>query len=90
MACGSDNSYFLWGPPDESVEVAIIVGFGEIGANGEIVPEPPLSRLFRRIGLARLHRCDRCLRWRNDMPIWIARDPRRPLAEAWPDLRFYE
>ena len=28
-----------------------------------------------------------CLAWCRDMPITLARSPRRPLPEVWPDLK---
>ncbi len=54
------------------------------------MPQVPLPSLFEQIELARVHDCDWCMRWRDQMPIWIARRPKRPLAEAWPELKFYE
>ncbi|UCE86187.1 MAG: glycosyltransferase family 39 protein [Deltaproteobacteria bacterium] len=83
------NSYFLWGPPPDPVDVAVVIGFGEPGATG-VIPEEPLASLFAEIELARVHDCEWCMRWRDGMPIWIARGPTSSFREAWPDLMHFQ
>ena len=81
------NTYHLWGPPPEPIEVVVVVGLGDPGPEGRIVPDPELRELFGHIELARVYRCRWCMSWRDHTPIWIARDPKRPLRDAWPELR---
>jgi 4-amino-4-deoxy-L-arabinose transferase-like glycosyltransferase len=83
------NSYFFWGPPEDPVELAILVGFGATASDGEIEPEDPLPQLFEEIELARLHRCDWCGPSRDRMPIWIARRQKLPFREAWPKIKSF-
>lgn len=84
------NSYFFWGPPPGPVEAAVLVGLGESGPDGRIRPDRRLRELFTQIELARIHRCRWCMPWRNEMPIWIGRGPRRTFEEMWNELRRFE
>lgn len=78
---GTQNSYAHWGPPPDSADVAIVTG----PFSAETV-----SRLFNDVTLVRVHRCEWCMRWRDDAPIWLAREPKVSLRAAWPLLRHYE
>jgi hypothetical protein len=75
------NSYSHWGPPPGSPDVAIVTG----PFSAETV-----HRLFDEVELVGVHRCDRCVRWRDEVPIWLAREPKVSLRDAWPTLRHYE
>lgn len=76
----TQNNYFHWGPPPDSVEVAIIAGFSE----------ETVRSIFNEAKVVRIHNCDRCIKWRDNQPIWIARKPKVALKDVWPRLRFYE
>jgi len=76
----TQNNYFHWGPPPDSTEVLIIAG----------ISEETVRRIFGEAEVVRIHDCDRCIRWRDDQPIWIAREPKVKLKDIWPQLRFYE
>jgi hypothetical protein len=77
----TQNNYFHWGPPPDSVEVAIIIGpFGEDMARA----------FFEEVVLATTHDCDWCMPWRDEVPIWLARRPKVPFSTAWPELKHYE
>jgi hypothetical protein len=72
-------TYHLWGPPMEEPGLVIAVGF-----------EPEQLRpFFAEVEVLRRTRCHWCMGWRQDAPIALARAPRRPLADAWPELRRY-
>lgn len=78
-AISAHNSYHLWGPR---------------GCTGEVVILPARDRreldaLFERVELAATFDCDDCMPYEDDLPIWVARDIRTPLAELWPALRSY-
>lgn len=77
----TQNSYARWGPPPGSVAVAIVTG----PFSAETV-----HRLFSDVTLARVHDCEWCMPWRDESPIWLARDPRLPLGDVWPLLRHYD
>lgn len=78
---GFQNSNFHWGPPPDTLDVAIILGpFSEQG----------VRHYFGEVELARIHDCDWCMPWRDDMPIWLARKPRMLFRDLWPELKHYE
>ncbi len=74
------NSYSEWGPPPDPVPVAIIIG----------LEESTVRQLYREVRMARIHDCDGCMPWRDEVPIWLARGPRVTFKEAWPHLIHYE
>ena len=74
------NSWFLWGPPPDPVEVAIVLG--EDAAY--------LGSLFEEVELAGIHDCEWCMPWRDEMPVWIVRRARVRLADRWPEWKHFE
>ena len=76
----SHNSFYLWGPPEDPVDVAIVVGFGEA----------MLERFFKEVKLVRVHNCNWCTRWRDEMPIWLVRGQKVRFRDIWPELKHYE
>ncbi|MDH3523190.1 MAG: glycosyltransferase family 39 protein [Acidobacteriota bacterium] len=74
------NSYFLWGPPRQPFSTAIFIGW----------ERELLETLFAEVTLVSTHHCDLCMRWRDGMPFWIARGPRRDVAEIWPEVKHFE
>ena len=73
------NSYYLWGPPPRAHGPVITVGFE---------PEQ-LEPWFGSVEVVVRNPCEFCMGWRQDMPIAIARRPKRSLREGWPELRRY-
>ncbi|MDD9944605.1 MAG: glycosyltransferase family 39 protein [Myxococcales bacterium] len=73
------NTYHLWGPPAETTEVFVLVGGTRAG----------IDRLFEQVEHVATSVCDGCTGWRQAVPIRIARRPRRPVADMWPDLRHF-
>ena len=74
------NNYFLWGPPEDPVEVAIVLG----------QRRADLQRLFAEVTPAGVHHCGYCMPWRDEMPIWIVRGPRVRLADRWARWKHFE
>jgi hypothetical protein len=74
------NSFFLWGPPPDPVEVAVVIGNRREN----------LEELFEDVTLAARHECGLCMPWRNGMPIWIVRRPRGRIADHWASWRHFE
>ena len=79
-AISNHNNYWLWGPGDVSGELMIILG-------GD---EARLRELYADLRQVGTLRCEWCMPSRNGKPIYLARGPRRPLAELWPELRHYD
>ena len=73
-ARSSHNNYWLWGPGDRSYDVVIIVG----------VPKASLERMFGEIVEAGRTSCEYTDRMsRNDVPVYVCREPKFPIAEVW-------
>jgi hypothetical protein len=76
----TQNTYAFWGPPPDSLTTWIVIGYSE----------SDVRESFARVERAATHRCDWCTPWRDDMPIWIARDRTLPTAEIWGSSRHFE
>jgi hypothetical protein len=74
------NNYHLWGPGDTSWDVVIAVG----------VPKGWLEDMFGEIVEAGRTSCEYtnplC---RNDTPIYVCREPKRPIAEVWEEWKMF-
>lgn len=73
------NNYFLWGPPPDPVDTAIVIG----------VPRERVEQVYSTVELFRAHECEWCTPWRDDMPIWIARGQKLDFREIWPRFRSF-
>jgi Dolichyl-phosphate-mannose-protein mannosyltransferase len=74
------NTYYLWGPPPEPIDVAIVIGN----------TSERLGELFESVELATVHDCEFCMPWRDHMPIWIVRRERTPVASHWREWKHFE
>ena len=70
------NSYFLWGP-QASGEVIIVLGSDE----------EDLRKGCPRLEKAGMARCDHCMPYEDDLPVWICRDV--DLRKIWPRVKGY-
>jgi 4-amino-4-deoxy-L-arabinose transferase-like glycosyltransferase len=77
-AISGHNQYFVWGPHGEH---AAIVAIG--------VPRALLAREYRVIEQVGTYRSAYVLPENNNLPVYVCREPRRPLALFWPQLRHY-
>ncbi len=77
---GSQNSYWHWSVGHTNTEVLIAV---DANAN-------TLRTLFREVTEAGRIRCDYCMSWRNDIPIFVARGSIVPIESVWARARHYE
>jgi len=75
----SHNSYFLWGPPQDPIETAIVMG----------VSRERVEQLYSDVELFRVYQCEWCTPWRDDMPIWIARGQKVDFGSIWPSLKSF-
>jgi hypothetical protein len=73
------NNYYLWGPHG-SHPVLIVVGGTQRDA----------ERVYRDVRQAQTVRSAYAMPYENDLPIFVARDPRVDLETIWPKVRHYE
>jgi len=78
-AISGHNNYYLWGPGDATGEVVIALGIGE----------EFLRARFEGVEQSAIVTCDHCTSEENDLPVYVLRQPRRPLAEMWADFKHY-
>jgi 4-amino-4-deoxy-L-arabinose transferase-like glycosyltransferase len=74
------NTYHLWSAGRTDADVLVAAG----------AREEDLRRLFHEVRKVRIHHCEYCMSWRDDMPIFVARGAREPLSRHWPALRHFE
>jgi len=77
---GAQNTYWHWSVGRTNTDV-----LAAVDANPET-----LRQLFSEVWEAGRIRCDYCMSWRNDIPIFVARRSIAPVESAWPDFRHYE
>jgi hypothetical protein len=78
-AISGHNNYYLWGPGDCSGEVVISIG----------VPLERLEAVFEDIEHADTVTCEYCMPIENDLPVYVARNPKIPFDEAWPQFKHF-
>lgn len=79
-AISGHNSYWLWGPPPGATGDVVVV----LGDERE-----DLEALFHRVERAGTVRCDYCMPYEDDLPVWVARDLRGDLHEVWPGVKSF-
>jgi 4-amino-4-deoxy-L-arabinose transferase-like glycosyltransferase len=77
----TQNSYYHWGPPPDSVDVTIVTG---------PFSEATVRSFYDSVEVARVRDCEWCVPWLGKAPIWIARGQSSALREVWPKLKHYE
>ena len=77
---GAQNTYWHWSVGRTNTDVLIAVD-----ANPET-----LRQLFSEVWEAGRIRCDYCMSWRNDIPIYVARRSIALMNSVWPRARHYE
>jgi len=78
-AISGHNNYYLWGPQQYTGEVVIAVG----------MPLEALKPIFGHIELATTIKNDYAIPEENNLPVYICREPKMTLQQAWPRLKFY-
>ena len=80
-AISGHNNYYLWGPGSATGEICIVVG----------VPDDTVHRMFGSVRLAdRVTNRQKIKNLEYGLPIYICREPRRPLREMWPLLKHFD
>jgi hypothetical protein len=77
---GTQNSCFHWAPTGSPAEVVVSVEYGPRS----------LADVFAEIEQVGFTRTTYGTPWRNGLPIYVARRPKRSLWEVWERLRHYE
>jgi hypothetical protein len=78
-ALSGHNAYWMWGPGENALGVAIVVG----------LPEPKLREWFEEVNFSGRTRCKYCLPYESDRPVWIVRRPRLPVRQIWAQLKLF-
>jgi hypothetical protein len=78
-AISGHNNYYLWGPRGYTGEVVIL--FGERAER--------VKRMFGEVEQAATISDPYAVRVENDLPVYICRRPKAPLAALWPQLKLY-
>jgi hypothetical protein len=78
-AISSHNSYWLWGPGNATGDVAIV-----IGASRE-----QLQQLFADVTQADTIVSEYAMAYETNLPVYVCRKLKRPLAEVWSELKRY-
>ncbi len=73
------NNYWFWGPPDPRRTTLVVIG----------MKTEDVHRLFADVTLAAVTVCHFCAPFETARPVWIAREPRVPLADVWPRLHLF-
>ena len=78
-ATSGHNSYFLWGPGNYTGEVMIILGGRREDHEAN----------FEKVDQAAVTKCEYCMPYENNRPIFIARKLKVPIKEIWPRTKHY-
>jgi hypothetical protein len=75
------NSYFIWGPGKCTGEVAIIVGAASL---------EDLKQIFLDVQQVSQTHCDYCMRFEDNLPIYVAYKIKAPFEQFWPSVKFFQ
>ena len=78
-AISGHQNYYLWGPRDYTGEIVITIG--------ERLED--VSKSFNQIEQAATVTHEYAIPHENNLPIFICRQPKRPLKEIWPDTKCF-
>ncbi len=74
-ARSTHNNYYLWGPGDTSYDVVIVVDVG--------VSKASLENMFAEVVEAGRTSCEYTDRLGRNSPVYVCREPKRPIADVW-------
>jgi hypothetical protein len=73
------NSYYLWGPGSCSGSVLITVG----------ISQSDLQKSYSRVDLATTLTCSYCMPEEDNVPIYVAQQPKYPSRQVWHSVKHY-
>ena len=77
-AISGHNNYWLWGPNGASREVLFVLG-GTAEQHDECTSVHEVAR----------SQCDYCMPYEDDLPVFLCRDLKLPVADLWSAARHY-
>ena len=82
LAVSNHNAYWIWGEKllDRPISTVIIIG-------GHLEDH---LKSFDSVEQAAIFTCKYNMPYENNMPIFVARHLKRPLAEIWPHIKHYD
>lgn len=75
------NNYYLWGPGSCTGEVLIYLGQANID---------DLKQGFADVQQVAANKCQYCMPFENDVPIFLCRGIKVPIEQDWPRTKFYQ
>jgi hypothetical protein len=78
-AISGHNNYWLWGPRGATGEVVILLGGSE----------QSLRAKYERVTRAGVVQHRYAMPYESNLPVWVCRNRRRPLADDWPQLKVF-
>jgi Dolichyl-phosphate-mannose-protein mannosyltransferase len=78
-AISPHNNYYLWGPGDSASNVVIAIG----------MDQQKLQLLFADVEMAATISDPYAIPDEDNLPVYICRNPRVPLSQAWHRLKFF-
>ena len=76
----SHNNYWLWGYGDDAAEAYIFLG-------GE---RDNYLKYFFQVEQAAIIRCEYCMPYENNLPVYVCRNKKINLSERWESMKHYE
>lgn len=74
------NNYYLWGPGKASGDVVIVVGYKDPAS---------IAQSFATVEPAGTTHCIYCMDYENNVAIFVARGPTKPITDIWPTVKHY-
>jgi len=75
------NNYYLWGPGNCTGEVIIYLGQASID---------DLKQGFTDVQQVAVNKCQFCMPYENDLPIFLCRGIKMPIEQTWPQTKFFQ
>jgi len=79
QAISGHNQHYLWGPGNCTGGVMIVVG----------VPQRELQGIFASVTVGDTARCQYCMPYESNLPVFVCRGLKVPLREMWTKVRNY-
>ena len=75
------NNYFLWGPGNCTGEVLLYLGDADVA---------DLQQGFADVQQMAATKCQYCMPYENDLPIFLCRGIKMPIEQVWPQTKFFQ
>ena len=75
------NNYYFWGPGSCTGEVVIYLGRTNID---------DLKQGFTDVQQVAVNKCQYCMPYENDLPIFLCRGIKAPIEQAWPTTKYFQ